>query len=236
MNLLIIGDSHVLRLRNSKISGQVEDCVWEDETRVNSNCFQHHFAKSQNLPIEIYYSGHRGKTACAGTYYKNNIYPCIKNHINKETIVLSWFGYIDIKQFLPLPEFKNTAYAVSSYIDKTLEYFKDNKVRFIEPLPQFVNAIGTGSPLFSFEEREPYYKEFLEELRNQCEVRGLEKPISIENILGVEALDESFECHDCNDCINNPLKPLLLDHPKKEYFEKILDNIIKEYTQPIDKK
>ena len=234
MNLLIIGDSHVLRLRNSKGSDRLEDCLWDDETRVNSNCFQHHFAKSKDLPIEIYYSGHRGKTAYAGTYYENNIYPCIKNFIDKETLVLAWFGYIDIKQFLPLADTKKSEHAVSNYIDKTLAYFKDNKVRFIEPLPQFINAIGTGNPLFSFEERDPHQKEFLEELRRQCEIRGLEKPISIENILGVKALDESFECHECNDCINNPLKPLLLDHPKKEYFEKILDAIVKEYAPTID--
>jgi hypothetical protein len=234
MNLLIIGDSHTLRLRSSKDSAPPKECLWNHDTPRNSACIENHLGKSKNLPIEIYYSGHKGKTGYAGTYYKNNNYPCLSNFLDEKTIVLPWFGYIDIKQFLPVPEFKKSEDAVSNYIDKTLEYFKNNKVRFIEPLPQFINAIGTGYPRLSFEERQPHYKEFLQELRAQCDLRGLEKPINIEDVLGVDSLDESFECHECNDCLANPFKPLLLDHPKKVYFEKILDAIIKEYAPSID--
>jgi hypothetical protein len=230
MKLLIIGDSHTLRLRNALPTGTVEDCYFgPGDIPVTSKCIQNHMAKTEpEYEREIYFSGHRGKTGCRGSYYEDNNYPCLEQYKDKDFVVLPWFGYIDVKQFLPLDGFKNPEFAVKSYIDRTLNYFKDNRVIFIEPLPQHTNILGFGSPLLPFEEREPYQKDFIKYLRQECESRGLDKPISIESILGVDKFDESYECHTCRDCLDPQYAGFKLDHPNKETFSKIIDGILKE--------
>jgi hypothetical protein len=229
MKLLIIGDSHTLRLANSTDEVSTTECLWNKEDPVDSNCVQTHLRKSKNLPAEVIYSGHRGKTGYKGSYFEDGNYPCLKKNITEDFIILPWFGYIDIKQFLPLDEFKDKAeIAVTKYLDNTLKYFKNNKIRFIEPLPQFINPLGSGSPLLSFEERQPYYLDYLFHLNKQCLERGLEKPISIEKILGTDRLYDFHECHDCPDCLDPRYINFKLDHPKKEYFSQILDGILAE--------
>ena len=229
MKFLIIGDSHTLRLRNALPISIVEDCYFgPEDIPVTSKCIQNHMSKtmSEYYPVDIYFSGHRGKTGYRGSYYEDNNYPCLEQYKDKEFTIVAWFGYIDVKQFLPLEGFKNPEVAVKTYIDRTLAYFKDNKVIFVEPLPQFTNILGFGSPLLPFEERQPYQEAFIKYLRLECEARGLDKPISIENILGVDRLDESFECHTCRDCIDPEYSGFKLDHPNKETFKKIMDGMI----------
>jgi hypothetical protein len=229
MKALIIGDSHTLRLRNAANSDGVSDCLFgPEDIPVTSKCIQNHMGQSTNLKDKIYFSGHRGKTGFRGSYYEDNNYPCLEKFKSEEFVILPWFGYIDVKQFLPLDGFKNPKECVIGYIDKTLEYFKNNKIIFIEPIPQFVNILGFGSPLLPFEERGPYQKSFIQNLREQCEIRGLPKPISIESILGVDEFDDQYECHTCKDCLDPQYSGFKLDHPNMETFAKIMDGILKE--------
>lgn len=231
MKILIIGDSHTLRLRNALPTGNVEDCHFDlGDIPITSKCIQNHMSKTNPDygTTEIYFSGHRGKTGYRGSYYEDNNYPCLEQYKDEEFVVLPWFGYIDVKQFLPLEGFKNPEVTVKTYIDRTLAYFKNNRVIFVEPLPQFTNILGFGSPLLPFEEREPYQKAFIKYLQKECKARGLDKPISIENILGVDKLDESYECHTCRDCLDSQYAGFKLDHPNKETFKKIINGILKE--------
>jgi len=228
MKLLIIGDSHTLRLSRSHDEDWVHECLWDQNGPVNTECIENHLRKSANLPATVFYSGHKGKTGYRGSYYEDKKYPCLENFTNEDFLILPWFGYIDIKQFIPLDEFSGAEESVTKYLDKTLNFFKNNKIRFIEPLPQFVNGLGTGSPILSFEQRQQPYLDFLYHLNKQCEERGLEKPISIEKILGVDRLYDYHECHECRDCLDPQFINSKLDHPKKEYFTQILDGILKE--------
>lgn len=235
--ILIIGDSHTLRLRNS-FGDHIEqspDCTWGlDENgadlQLNSQCFQNHSARTKGLKKEVYFSGHRGKTGYRGSYFDKGLYPCLNKFKNDEFTILSWFGYIDVKQFLPLDHCKNPEEAVDRYVKQTLNFFSGNKIRFIEPLPQFINALGSGQPLFDFESRKPYQDAFIYHLREQSRIHGLEDPISISSILGVEDFDESFECHECRDCLDPQYSNFKLDHPKEQHFRKILDSILTEYN------
>jgi hypothetical protein len=236
MKALIIGDSHTLRLRHPMSDRGIEDCSWgPNDVPITSKCIQNHSGMTTNFKYEIYFSGHRGKTGYRGSFYENDAYPCLEKYKSEDFLILPWFGYIDVKQFLPMEGFKNPKEAVISYVDKTINYFKNNKIKFIEPLPQFMNILGFGSPLFPFEDREPYQKDFIKYLREECKLRGLEEPISIESMLGVDKFDESYECYVCNDCLDPKHYGIKLDHPNPETFLKISKGLIKEIDLTISK-
>jgi hypothetical protein len=232
MKYLIIGDSHTLRLRNALPITNSLDCEFGPmDVPVTSKCIQNHMSETvESYPTKFYFSGHRGKTGFRGSYFDEGNYPCLEKFKDPDVMVLAWFGYIDIKQFLPLEQFRNPEQAVIGYVDKMLAYFKNQKIRFIEPVPQFANILGFGSPLLPYSEREPYEKAFLENLRKQCKLRGLEKPISMEDILGVQKLEAEHECHVCKDCQDPQYAGFVLDHPTKEVFQQIMDGILKELT------
>jgi hypothetical protein len=63
-------------------------------------------------------------------------------------------------------------------------------------------------------------------LKKYVKDQGLSNPISIENILGVDRFDESFECHDCPDCEREKAHGSKLDHLKKPYSQKIVNGIL----------
>ena len=65
------------------------------------------------------------------------------------------------------------------------------------------------------------FKEFIFHLRKQCEERGLEKPISPEEILGVDRFDESYECHECDYCLSPESGGIKWDHLKEIFNKKI---------------
>jgi len=233
MKYLVIGDSHTLRLRSALPTVNSVDCEFGPmDVPITSKCLQNHMSETEEgFEPKFYFSGHRGKTGYRGSYFDEGNYPCLSKFQNEDVTVLPWFGYIDVKQFLPLDGFKNPEQAVIGYMDKMLAFFKNQKIRFIEPLPQFLNILGFGSPLLPYEDREPYQKAFIKNLREQCELRGLEKPISIESILGVEALSKEHECHVCRDCLDPQYAGFKLDHPTKEVFAQIMDGILKELTK-----
>ena len=227
MKYLIIGDSHVLRLRNVFGAFPAEDCEFgPNDVPITSKCMQNHMSIiNDNL---ISFSGHRGKTGYKGSYYHDNLYPCLEKFKSPEFVILPWFGYIDVKQFLPREGFQNPKEAVQAYVNNTFDYFQNNKIRFIEPLPQFVNILGFGSPLLPFEDRHPYQVEFIKYLREESEKRGLENPINMEKILGTDRLFAEHECITCRDCEDPQYAAYKLDHPKKEVFQDIMDGILKE--------
>ena len=226
--VLIIGDSHTARLQNNLNVTFSEKCVWEHEKKIKSNCIDNHLNVLYEKEITIYFSYHKGKSAYKGYAYDNDKYPCIHQLISDEFIILPWFGYIDVKQFLPMKDKESPEIAAKRYVEQTLLFFNNNEIRFIEPMPQFINKLGTGSPNFSFEERYPLYKRFNIALNEEIKKNNLKKPISLENILKTDRLNEDKECDGCFSCDSMVGTPYKLDHPKKIYFNMILDGIIKE--------
>lgn len=244
--IYIIGDSHTLRLRNSVPFSQTESCSWikNIENKLipgTSKCREPHAEKSffkktdreiiyskekieNEIESEVYFFGIPGTCGYASTY-TNGEFPCFKKEINENTVILPWYGYIDIKSFLPI--YKNPEESVLAYINKTINFFKGYKIKFVEPLPQFINILGTGYPNYEFETRYSYYLEYLYFLRKHLREYGFEPPISVENILGVDKFDDYFECHDCDDCLSLQFKDYKLDHLKKEFNKKVLDELIR---------
>jgi hypothetical protein len=236
MSIFIFGDSHVIRLWKSRgLQAEVDECYFPDmhprkplpKNYTPSSCEYEHIYTGVNLPVDVFFSYHKGKCAWNVTKILNELHPCIKKIIPQDTIILPYFGYMDAKTYLTM--YSDPEETVNRYMDSIKENFPNNPVRFIEPIPQFVRNIGSGTGLRNFEERYPMHKRFVAELRKQSEIRGLEEPISPEKILGVDKFDESYECHECEYCLYPSSAGILWDHLKVEYNRIIFDEILNQY-------
>ena len=229
MSIFLIGDSHVFRLRLTvPYDLPVNECYWAQEPYPDGyqkpTCEYEHLLRAGGVTQEIYFSGHKGKSAYSSSHFFNVTNPCIRKVINKDTIILPFFGYIDAK--IQLVKYQNPEEAVKKYVDGFVEGFPDNRIRFIEPIPQFINNIGTGNSIYNFEDRYPMHKEFIYHLNKYCKELGLEDPISPAKILGVDKFDESYECHECDYCLSPEGLGVKFDHLKPEFNKTILDAII----------
>lgn len=247
--LFIVGDSHTLRLRNSFEDNyqnfkykEPEYCNWTSEdyltlknknssygtpVKINSECKDVHLSLYKNYDKEIAFSGHPGATGYSSTYSKGE-YPCIKKIINENSIIIPFFGYIDVKAHLPHTH--NAEEAVIKYIENTIKFFDNKKnIKFLEPLPQFINALGGGFPNYEFDIRFKYYEEYKYYLRKYLKEYNFENPMSTEEIFKTDRFDESYECHDCVDCLRPQFREKKLDHLKPEFNKKILDYIVKKF-------
>jgi hypothetical protein len=234
MRLFIIGDSHTIRLRLSgKYDIPVKECYWAmgylgPENYEEPKCEYEHLLQGGELPVETYFSAHKGQHAWGTFKVLNELNLCLKEAVKPDMLILPYFGYIDSK--IQLVKYKDPKEAVVRYMDAFFTTFPNNKIRFIEPIPQFVNNIGTGSDIYNFEDRYPMHKEFVKHLREQSKIRGLENPISPEQILGVDRFDESYECHECAYCLMPESKGIKWDHLKPKYNKILLDAIMSEYS------
>ena len=61
----------------------------------------------------MYFSGHHGRTAHTLSFREG--FPCIKETMEDEDIVLPFFGYIDVKNCLP--KFSNTKEVINKYVN-----------------------------------------------------------------------------------------------------------------------
>jgi hypothetical protein len=227
--ILLIGDSHIIRLRKTLAYDMpVKECYWglDLDNYQKSRCDYEHLLQGAELPDKVYFSAHKGRHAWGSENIINTLYPCIKEVVKQDTTILPFFGYIDSK--IQLVKYKNPKEAVIKYMNGFIKAFPNNKIRFIEPIPQFINNIGTGPDIYNFEDRYPMHKEFVYHLRKQCQEMGLEPPISPEKILGVDKFDESYECHECEYCLMPESIGIKWDHLKKEFNKKILDAIFAE--------
>jgi hypothetical protein len=248
--LFIVGDSHTLRLRNSAEKFQDNKyipskyCDWTStdyltvnqnknhpgagtQIKVSSQCKSSHLSMYKTNNKKIAFSGHPGGTGYSSTYSQGE-YPCIKKIIDKNSIIMPFFGYIDVKAHLPHTH--NTEEAVIRYIERTVKFFDNDKnIKFLEPMPQFVNALGGGYPNYEFDIRFKYYEEYKYYLRKYIKHYKLESPISTEDIFQTDRFDESYECHDCIDCLRPQFIDKKLDHLKPEFNKTILNHIVKNF-------
>ena len=155
MSLLIIGDSHVIRLRRSlSYDIPVKKCQW-----VSGKCDWEHVLQAGGVSDTVYFSAHRGRNAWTSKKVLEEINPCLKDIANEGVEVAAAFGYIDAK--IQLVRYKDAKETVKKYVDGFLNFFPNNKVTFIEPLPQFINNLGTGPDIYDFKDRYPMHKEFV---------------------------------------------------------------------------
>ena len=180
--------------------------------------------------IEIYVSSHPGRSAlnfdfenfASGTQIN-----ALKEWNQEGRIVMPWFGYIDVRNWLPqkdLPNYIDVKNVVSRYIDNALKKFDKSRVIFIEPMPQFICIVTSKfrfnhtDPAIEFEDRHEFQLKFVSELRKQCNERGLDNPISIAEILGTDMIETRMQP-------KTPITYFLNDHLKPEYYTQILEYI-----------
>lgn len=115
--------------------------------------------------------------------------------IKDDGIVISWIGYVDIRQFLP--KYNNADFLAEQYIKHLKQYFKNSKIVIVEPLGQFdkmyLKYEGI-SPSYTFDERKTQNDLFIESLNKYCRIYGIKDIITqkeIFNAIGTEILNDS---------------------------------------------
>lgn len=134
----------------------------------------------------IQYSFHQGNSAYSFDYKKNNF-----KKINDGGLVVPWFGYIDCKVHLPLK--LDTIYTVKRYMTKTLDYFTNNQIRFMEPIPQLIRIDEDGVVDRPYEERLEQHNLFVKYLHKYSQEFGLQEPIRTADIIGVDVNTVQYE-------------------------------------------
>jgi hypothetical protein len=243
--ILIIGDSHTQKLsycidnviikniHNEKYvySEQQYRSMYQNKNNEYSRMHDSLFL-FKNDNVELYISGHPGRSALNFNYdeFGSGAQKEILNlSIDKSFTVMPWLGYIDIRNWIPqknINSYKNSKEVVKIYVDNTLKKFSNNKVIFIEPLPQFITYITSrwmnfsSDPANEFEERYQSHLDFVQELKEYCLELNLPEPISPSKILDTDMIETYMQP-------KKPIKLFLNDHMTEEYYEKILFSILK---------
>lgn len=250
----IIGDSHSGRMANvafdaissknllsgrgDNINGQYSTCSSNyyykvlDHIDGGGNEVFHgmmsHLYSIKTDEIKLTIASTPGRSALNFDY---DFYDYMHNWDSKESVVMPWLGYIDIKNWLPqknLKNYKSVDEVVDIYVEKTLKKFKNSEVVFINPMPQFEIIIAarwanfSSDPAIEFEERHTTHLEFVSKLNQKIISKGLKKPIDISEILNVPWIDTSMQ-------FKKPIKELYNDHLRPEFYLNILKDIIKKY-------
>lgn len=157
-----------------------------------------------------------------------DFYRYTKDWDSSNSLIMPWFGYIDIKNWLPqknLKNYKTAKEVVDIYVDKTLNKFKNSKVVFINPMPQFEVIISArwanfaSDPAIDFEDRHSMHLEFSQILIDKCKEVGINSPINISEILNTEWINTSMQ-------FKKPIKELYNDHLRPDYYMSILTSIL----------
>ncbi len=148
--------------------------------------------------------------------------------IKDDGLIMPWIGYTDIRQFLP--KYKNADTVAKHYVDQFVSFYKNSKIRFIEPLPQFTEMLLKFEgihPSYTYEERQQQNKEFIESLIKYSDIYGLEKPITQDDIykaVGVEKFTTDLTPDDMPHP-SDSLRPDLMNKVYDLFIEKALDTI-----------
>lgn len=147
---------------------------------------------------------------------------------SEESVVMPWYGYIDIKNWLPqktLKNYKTPEEVVDIYVNKTVAKFKKSQIVFINPLPQFMVVTTAkwsnfaSDPDIPFEDRYDYHMQFTNNLKEKCLSIGLPSPINISDILLTDWIEPSMQ-------FKKPINLSYNDHLRPEYYDTILTHIL----------
>ena len=159
-----------------------------------------------------------------------NFDPKIKfNEFVDSDLIMPWLGYVDIRQFLP--KYKNAEELVKNYVETILNTFKDKKIRFIEPLPQFTEMLLKYegiSPSYEYQERLEQNKLFLHYLTKYSQLANLMPPVSQIKIYQATG-KKQFTPDMTHDKAPHPVDGL-----KDEYNEKIYNLFIEEIINTLN--
>jgi hypothetical protein len=150
------------------------------------------------------------------------------DEIKDQDLILVWLGYVDIRQYLG--KYKDADFTAERMVERFVSYFKNTKIRFIEPLPQFTEMLMKHDELhdqFTYEERLEQNKQFVESLNKYCKKYNLEKPITqqqICNALGFEFKDFTPDKTPQN-------RPHPIDSLEQNYMSHVYDLIISEASK-----
>jgi hypothetical protein len=154
-------------------------------------------------------------------FYGDGVIPF--SDIKDGGILLSWFGYVDIRTFLS--GYDNADEVAKKYIKEIVNNFKNSTIVIIEPLPQFTEMMLKYegiSPHYTYQQRLNQNKKFLDSLHKYAHDAGITNFIfqsQILNAVGVKELTPDMT----HNKAHNPVDGL-----KDEYNSKILDLFIKK--------
>jgi lysophospholipase L1-like esterase len=146
-------------------------------------------------------------------------YSNINIHDFSSDIILAHFGENDIRH--QLPKHKNAEETAKKYIQKTLDFFKDNRVIFLGPTPQALDELthefnSSQNNFYTLEQRLEQQRIFTKTL---AEYKGIEF-ISMQDIFGIEVATKDYlwdGCHFNRDCGINVAKYVV------NYIDKAVD-------------
>jgi hypothetical protein len=168
------------------------------------------------------------KTENAPLFGKSEDYSISFDTIKNQDLVFIWLGYIDIRQ--GLPGHKNADKCAKQYVERFTKYFKDSRIRFIEPLPQLIPLLIKAPgihPEYTFEERMEQNKIFIESLNKYSNEYGLETPITQQQIFNALGFGQNEMTEDKTDQPG----PHPFDKLNHENMKKIYNLIIKEASK-----
>lgn len=237
-NLYIIGDSHTTRIGHilfNNISKKLEQQNILYSTYLGTSFDKVAKLDPYGYPLKLRSEFHSIKfddsmVHCAAYLGRPAITFNYSHHYmeswdNDSNTIMPFLGYIDIKNYLPnknLANYKNVSEVVDIYVNNTVNKFKNAKIIFVNPFPQFEVIVSARwrkfsvDPDISFEERHEVHLEFCEKLKDKCASVGLEQPIDISQILGVPWIGPTMQ-------YKTPLEYLYNDHCTPEHYDKILD-------------
>lgn len=138
------------------------------------------------------------------------------NEIKDESVLFSWFGYVDVRTFLS--RYNNADEVAKKYIEQLTKNFKNSLIVIIEPLPQFTEMLLKYegiSPSYTYEQRLNQNKLFLESLHKYANEAGVVNFIKQSEIL--EAIGEK----ELTPAMTHTKAPHPVDGLKDEYNKKI---------------
>ena len=154
-------------------------------------------------------------------FYGDGVIPF--SDIKDDGILLSWFGYVDIRTFLS--GYDNADEVAKKYIKEIVNNFKNSTIVIIEPLPQFTEMMLKYegiSPHYTYQQRLNQNKKFLDSLHKYAHDAGITNFIFQSQILDAVGVKELTPDMTHNKA-HHPVDGL-----KDEYNSKILDLFIKK--------
>ena len=123
----------------------------------------------------------------------DNYYTTEFDKIKDRGVIIIWLGYIDIKLFLP--KLNNSYEIINNSINNINNYFKNAKILFAEPLPQFKQFISIKEENLeeiNYEKRLQANNNFINDLQNILKEKNMYPAIKqeeVKKIIGLAELD-----------------------------------------------
>ena len=219
--IALIGDCHTARIAEHY---DPKDCPVELTFWGKAGTWAW-WAKPEDLNVLKVVSN---KTENAPLFGKSEDYSIPFDEVKNQDLFFIWLGYIDIRQGLPV--YKNADICVQQYVERFVKYFKNSKIRFVEPLPQLIPLLIKSPgihPEYTFEQRLEQNKIFIESLNKYSNKYGLENPITQEQIFNALGFGQNEMTEDKT---SQP-GPHPFDKLNAENYKKIYNLFVKEASK-----